>query len=141
MLKKNQPVKFKREGSVMETVYNLVRDGADSKQMVIVKSKLKPNQVAAALTNLCFTGMIESDLNNPAGIRYYLPNAKPKPAPALTPNSICSPKSKGGRPKKQDKQNPISFRPQSKELRDVFYRMGGSRWINRILAGLAGKVY
>jgi hypothetical protein len=139
MLKKNQPVKFKREGTVMETVYNLVRDGVDSKHMICVKSGLKPNQVAAALTNLCFVGMVELDQNNPAGARYYLLGEKPKNTKRQTNNSFCISKNKGGRPKKLDKQKPILFRPQSKQAREAFYRMGGSRWINRILAGLGEK--
>lgn len=49
-------------------------------------------------------------------------------------NSICI--SKIGRPKKLDKQKPILFRPKSKAVRDKFYELGGSRWINRILEGL-----
>jgi nitrogen fixation protein FixH len=123
----------------METVYNLVRDGVDSKQMIFVKSGLKFNQVEAALYNLCFAGMVEIDKKNPAGVRYALPDKKQKPAPALSRNTFLTQKNKKGRPKKLDKSSIVQFTPQSKQAREAFYRMGGSRWINRILAGLGEK--
>ena len=136
MLKKSQPIKFKRPGSNMELVYLAVQDGINSKHMLMVRTKLKPNQIASALVNLSTCGMIER-IDTAAGSRYAMPGANTQPAPIVSCNNICISKTKGGRPTKPDKQAPLLFRPQSKAARDAFYRMGGSRWINRMLEGLA----
>jgi hypothetical protein len=136
MLKKNKPIQFKRPGSNMERIYTAVLDGCDSKHMLQIKTGLKPNQVSAALINLATVGMVNR-VDTPVGNRYQIPGAKMKPAWLGSRNNIGISKTKGGRPTKPDKQKPLLFRPQSKEARDAFYRLGGSRWINRLLAGAA----
>ena len=136
MLKKNTPVKFSRPGTVMQTVYEAVRDGTDSKHMLIVKTKLKPNQVTAALTNLTFTGMIAC-FDTKAGSRYALPDSTRYAMEHASQNSLRVHKNRGGRPVNLDKQRRIYITPKSTAAREAFYRLGGSRWINRILEGLA----
>jgi hypothetical protein len=38
-----------------------------------------------------------------------------------------------GRPIKQDSQAPISFRPKTQELRDEYFKLGASKWVNETL--------
>ena len=56
MLRKNQPIKFVRYGSVMARVFQAVRDGRSSKTSIVAATRLPYKKVTAALYALTFAG-------------------------------------------------------------------------------------
>jgi len=47
--------------------------------------------------------------------------------------------SKPGRPKAPPRPKPVSWRPKTQELRDLYLELGGARWLQRILEEAKGK--
>lgn len=147
MIHKDKPIKFKKPGSSMEQVYNAVRDGTDSKQMLERTVKLKPNQIAAALLNLATCGMIHR-VDTPAGTRYRVGQRPPEAAESVSfagvssvfnqvsvaqtvaKNSNCA--TNTGRPE-VERPKPISYRPKSEAAKEKYLRLGGARWLDRVL--------
>ena len=72
MLKKGQPVKFRRPMSLMERVYRAVQDGHTSKMRIVVATSLPFQRVTTALYALTFSGNLVMRKENRTS-RYSLP--------------------------------------------------------------------
>lgn len=150
MLKKNQPVKLSKPDSTMSVVHDSIKQGNHSLQRILVHTKKKQGAVKSALYNLSHIGMIEARKINGA-TRWFVPDQLPKDfdldlvkqsdaeknnaTDSLIKNTICTTNNQirgRGRPKKEERVMPFSWRPKSEAARQWLIQRGGAKFLDRL---------
>lgn len=75
MIRKGQPLKLTKSGS-MRAVYEAVQAGHSTRHTITIATAKKEGQVASALYNLVFTGMVAKIKDANGRIRYVMPERK-----------------------------------------------------------------
>ena len=76
MIRKGQPLKFKRSGSISERVFKAIEQGATTKRQIVVDTSLPWQRVTTAVQALTFTANIVC-IREDRITRYYVAGMEP----------------------------------------------------------------
>jgi hypothetical protein len=83
MLRKNQPIKFKKPYSTMRTVLALIEQGHEYRHDIVDLSGLRVGQVSGAIYNLVYIGAVQRGTDEQGRTVYRSPGRHYGVAPCL----------------------------------------------------------